>query len=229
MRCVLTINFNNALCENSRESMREAAGRWGAYFWEVNESSGLRLPIAPNCHKCAVFERSSYEEVFILDADVVVSSKCPNPFDSFTNPELVAVANGGQRFGDLHQVKSAESYEVRKLRHQEPRLQDAPYDPKRYFNTGMMLARREHHAKMFKLALDVCHTDHGLGWCDQTPLNLAATKLGVNVHLADERWNYIHGRTLGPGWMDMTSKDVYIYHFAGEPGREHVIPQIKWK
>lgn len=233
-RCVLTINFNNALCDNSRESMQDAAERWDADFWEINEQHGPNLPIAPNAHKCVVFNyfpdwADPYEEAFILDADTIVSSRCPNPFEGFTNPELVAVRNGNHRFGDLAQVKSAEAYEVRKLKAQEPRLADVVYDPGTYFNTGMMLARRELHAELFKMALDICHTDHGLGWCDQTPINLCALKLGIPVNLVNEQWNFIHGRTIGPGWMDMTTKDVWIYHFAGEPGREHVIPHIKWK
>lgn len=228
---LLTINHNDALCENSRASMLHAAHRWDADFFEVTPTRphDWNFPIAPNALKCAVFERTEYDEVLILDADVLVAASCPNPFTEFTGPELIAVANGGPRFGDLAQVKSAEAYEVKRLQERDPRFAGVAYDPKKYFNTGMMLARRAVHAEMFKLALEVCHTDHGLGWCDQTPINLAALLLQVPVRLADERWNYIHGATLGPEWQNRWRQQVHILHFAGEPGRELLIPQISWK
>ena len=126
-------------------------------------------------------------------------------------------------------IKGAEAYEVGKLRAGEPRVAGVRYDPNTYFNTGMMLARRAAHAEMFALALDICHTDHGLGWIDQTPLNLSARACGVDVRLAGEEWNYIHPATLGRDWRDMSRHNVWIYHFAGEPGREHVIPTVKWQ
>lgn len=243
-RALLTINFNHALCDNARRSMQASARRWGATFWEINDATPWRLPMAPNAYKTAAFLRSAFDEIFILDADMIVSARCPNPFEAFGGAgraatsdasqreacyPLIAVANGSGRFGDYGQIKGAEHYEVTKLRAQEPRLAGAAYDPNTYFNTGMMLARRAAHAAMFQLAFDVCHVDHGLGWVDQTPLNLAATKLGVPVQLADERWNYIHPVMLGRGWEDMRTKDAFIYHFAGETGREHILPTVKWE
>lgn len=228
-RVFVTVNFNNALDDNSRRSMRDAAARWDADFWEMNEDLPFRMPTRANAYKCTVFEKSEYDEAFILDADTLVSIKCPNPFEEFTGPELIAVQNGSKRFGDLGQVKSAERWEVERLMSRDKRFSGVNYDPAFYFNTGMMVVRRNDHAGMFKLALDVCHTDHQLGWCDQTPINMACLKLGVQVRLVPEKWNYIHGKCMGDGWMDMPSKDVYVYHFAGEPGREHVIPKVKWK
>jgi lipopolysaccharide biosynthesis glycosyltransferase len=231
-RAVFTVNFNRALCDNSRASLQASARRWGADFVEVSEGSGKlwQFPIAPNALKCAVFDRTSYNEVFILDADVIVSSRCPNPFETFTNPcDLVAVQNGSKRFGDYALVKRAEEYEIRKLVAADGRFANYTHHVDTYFNSGMMLARRAYHEEMFRLALEVCHIDHGLGWVDQTPLNLARWKCHVPMTFASERWNYIHGSTLGEGWMNMLNKDVYIYHFAGETGREHVMPKIIWQ
>jgi lipopolysaccharide biosynthesis glycosyltransferase len=227
-RAILTINFNNALHANSRASMQASAQRWGAAFWEINETTDWRLPVAPHAYKCAAFARSEFDEILILDADTLVSSRCPNVFENFPGSSLHAVPNGSARFGDLAQVKSAEKYEVDRLMSRDPRFAGLPYHPGTYFNTGVLLVRREFHAAMFALALEVCQVDHGLGWVDQTPLNLAALKCRVPVTLLHERWNYIHPAALGPGWEDLTKQDVYIAHFAGEPGREHVIPNVKW-
>jgi len=90
----------------------------------------------------------------------------------------------------------------------------------------MMLARREHHAKMFKLASDIVRKDHGLGWNDQTPINAAAVKTGTPVRLVEEEWNFIHPFQLGPGWEDHMG--AHIYHGAGEPSRIHWLPRVKW-
>lgn len=246
-RAILTINFNGALCDNSRRSMQAAARRWGCDFWEINEATPWRLPMAPGAYKTAAFARSDYDEVFILDADVIVSGKCPNPFETFPltpslspsegervakpgeGSPLIAVRNGSARFGDLWQVKAAEAYEVAKLQRQDARFAGLPYSPATYFNTGMLLAKRAAHAAMFALAHEVCHVDHGLGWIDQTPLNLAALACGVPVNLVDERWNFIHGQTLGADWKDLRRHDVYVLHFAGETGREMTLPQIVWE
>lgn len=228
-RAILTVNFNNALAANSRASMQASARRWGVDFWEINEASGLRLPFSPGAYKTAVFERSTYDDVLILDADTVVSAAMPNPFETFEPHDLVAVPNGSARFGDLWQVKAAEANEVLILSTRDPRFAGLPYHPSTYFNTGMMLVHRAYHEEMFKLAFEVCHVDHGLGWIDQTPLNLCALKCDVSVFLAHERWNFIHPHTTGPGWENLRTRDIYVAHFAGEPGREHVIPNVRWE
>lgn len=229
-RALLTINFNGALCDNSRRSMQAACQRWGADFWEWNESSKSGyVPVAPNALKCWAFRRSAYDEVFILDADTLVSSSAPDPFELFSGPELIAVRNGSERFGDLSQVRSCECYEWEKLLAQEGRLAGAKYIEGSYWNTGMILARRKNHEAMFRLASEVALIDHGLGWVDQTPLNMAAIIAGVNVNLVSESWNYIHPYMLGAEWMDMTKfPDVYVYHGAGEPSRIVWLPNVKW-
>jgi hypothetical protein len=228
-RALLTINFNHALCSNSRASMEAAAERWSAKFLEIDESCNPGIRVSPAALKCFCFELSSANEFFILDADTVVSAECPNPFETFSGPELIAVANGSERFGDLCQIRSCEEYEWNKLKAEEPRLSNAFRIPGQYFNTGMMLVKRAHHKACFDLIADIVKTDHGLGWNDQTPINMAVRALGIKVRLVDEKFNYIHPMMLGGGWLKMKSTGACIYHGAGEPGRELWLPRIIWQ
>jgi hypothetical protein len=231
-RALLVVNFNNALCGNSRASMQAACQRWDAEFVELDEAFFAHRPkpaVSPAALKCFCFDLTDAEEIFILDADVVVSEACPNPFETFPGPELVAVQNGSERFGDLWQIRSCERYEWDKLSREDVRFADVPYWVGRYFNTGMMLVRRAHHKELFELIRDVVQTDHGLGWNDQTPINAAVAKLRIPLRLTDERWNFIHPCMLGGGWANMISTGVWIYHGAGEPDRIGWLPVIKWQ
>jgi hypothetical protein len=209
--------------------MQAAADRWGATFLEINEGCNPGIPVSPAALKCFCFQLSGADEFFILDADVVVSAQCPNPFETFIGPELVAVQNGSARFGDLPQIRGCECFEWEKLKREEPRLAQCVYTPGIYFNTGMILARRAHHKEMFDLIADIVKTDHGLGWNDQTPINMCALACGVKVRLASERFNYIHPCMLGGGWMNMNSTGTWIYHGAGEPDRINWLPKVIWK
>ena len=138
----------------------------------------------------------------------------------------MAVANGNpSRFGDYSQIKDCERYEWGKLASEDARFDGIPWIEGEYFNSGVVLAKRCFHERMFGLALDVVQTDHGLGWNQQTPFCMAAKKLGVPVRLVDERWNFIHPLCLGPEWY----KHAYIAHMAGEPGRETVLPSLRWR
>ena len=229
---ILTVNLNGALCENSRGSMQAAAQRWGADYVEVDEGFFSAKPgpaVSPAALKCFCFELTDRDAYFVLDADTLVSAECPNPFVVFPGPELVAVSNGSARFPDLVQILGCEFFEWAKLAAEEPRLAGAQYQIGGYFNTGMMLLKRRAHAEMFRLVSDVVKADHGLGWNDQTPINMAAVALAVKVWLVDERWNYIHPRTLGGGWLKMRSTGQYIYHGAGEPSRNEWLNRADWR
>lgn len=229
---ILTINMNGALCENSRASMQAAAQRWGADYVEVDESFFFEKPgpaVSPAALKCFCFELTDHDAYFVLDADTLVSAECPNPFVVFPGPELVVVPNGSARFPDLLQIMGCEVYEWNKLLAEEPRLAGAQYRPGMYFNTGMMLLKRSAHEEMFRLVSDIVKVDHGLGWNDQTPINMAAMAKGVSVWRVDERWNYIHPSTLGGGWRKMSSTGKYVYHGAGEPGRNEWLNRVDWQ
>jgi len=232
-RALLVVDFNNALCANSRASMQAAAARWGAEYLEINEAfftDRQKPKVSPAALKCFCFELSDADEFFILDADIVVSGLCPNPFEWWADrPELVAVRNGSARFGDLGAIRNCERYEWNKLLNEEPRLAGAPYIEGQYFNTGMMLVRRRYHKGVFELISDIVQTDHGLGWNDQTPIVASIAKLNIAVRLADERWNWIHPGQIMGDWMDMRKTGAYIYHGAGEPGRNDWLPKIIWQ
>lgn len=228
-RALLVVNFNRALCDNSRDSMTAAAARWNAEYVEISEANNPGIKVSPASLKCFCFKLCGADEFLILDADTTISARCPDPFEIFRGPELVAVRNGSERFGDLAQIRACERYEWEKLQAEEPRLAAARYVPGAYFNTGMMVVRRAFHEEMFRLISDIVQTDHGLGWNDQSPINMCASVCGVKVLLASERWNYIHPCMLGDGWLDMKKTGAYLYHGAGEPERIYWLPRVAWQ
>lgn len=228
-RTLLTINFNRALCDNSRDSMKAAASRWGADYLEISEGMNPGYKVSPAALKCFCMELSDADEFFILDADTVISALCPSPFETFSGPELIAVQNGSQRFHDLPQIRACEAYEWAKLQQEEPRLKVVPYYVGYYFNSGMMLVKRAHHKEMFNLIADIVQTDHGLGWNDQTPINMCAALMGIVVNLVPEIWNFIHPSVLGTHWLDMSKTGAYVYHGAGEPARIKWLPEVIWE
>ena len=225
-RGLLTVNFNNFLCANSRDSMHAACDRWGIEFCEWNEQTAPRYAVSPACLPAAAFADTPFDEVLILDADTLMSINCPNPFEEFPGPELITVQNGNpERFGDYWAIKNCERYEWNKLASEDDRFAGLPWVDGEYFNSGVVLAKRRHHESMFALALSVVQVDHGLGWNQQTPFNMAARKLGVPVRLVDERWNLIHGLFLGNEWY----RQAHIIHFAGETNRERILPTLPWR
>ena len=190
-----------------------------------------------------------HHELFVVDADTVVSARCPSPFvgtswgplDRTHHPRharLVAVGNGNpQRCGDYQGIRGAELAEWGKLPAvQAGAVHTEPPAAGEYFNSGVMLARAGAR-DVFEAARGVCLLDLGLGWHDQTPLNFFAlvearkhaARRAFQLALVDETWNFIHPRTLGAGWEDMGRTGKYIYHFAGEPERAGVIERVRWE
>lgn len=233
-RGLLTVNFNGALCENSRASMKAACERWGVEFWELNEANDPKLPLHPLALKTVAFELSNYDELLIVDAGTLISSRCPNPFKYFLQGEyLVVVANGNPiRFGDYWAIKSCEKYEWEKLLFEEPGLirdgltgRSPCYDPEAYWNSGVILARRRWHSRMFTVAFEICKKNHGLRWHEQTPLNVASQLACYRINLASEKWNFIRPLCLGRDWW----RHAYVGNFAGETEREMILPTLPWK
>lgn len=245
MNALLTINYNNALAENSRASMEAACGRWRCDFIEYT-GGGKNHPVhSPAAMKTLAFKELApqHERLLILDADTVIRSDTPSPFAEFNSNHFYAVENGGPRFGDNSGIQHSEQHEWNKVEqfltsnvHWKAALRPMP--PWRkcipYFNTGMMLACRHLHEGVFETAERLCRHDFSSGWHEQTPLNMVmawracADRMRPLVFTAlDETWNYIHPELcLGPDWRQMQK---YIYHFAGTPNRHLIIPEVKWQ
>ena len=226
---LLTANYNDILCQNVRESFQHAADRWGAEYVEATRENHP-VKLHPATAKLEAFDICDADAVFIIDADAIIRSDCPNPFEVLPKGHfsVVGLSPRVDPGGDI--LSCGNDYEWG-LMLALPGVEYMPADGWNYFNSGVMLAYREQHKAAMDLAYSICRIPNALGWIDQTPINYACKRLGVDVHWADERWNFIHGGTLGKDWMTMHAYQpgAWIYHFAGECGREHVLPLIAWK
>jgi hypothetical protein len=222
-RALVTINYGNFLAQNSRESMQAATRRWEIDYWEFNEQTVPKwTDRAPNAMKTTVFRIGSYDEMLILDADVIVSGRCPNPFEVFQDPaEFVAVQD---RSPFACQDSSWQKHVTKR-----PDLA-CPQNHETYFNTGMLLARRDAHAEAMNFACDICREDFSCSWSDQTPINIAVILKGVKVRLVDERWNFLSVQRF-PDFMDIGQhpEGPYILHGAGDPSRIRWLHTVRWQ
>jgi lipopolysaccharide biosynthesis glycosyltransferase len=221
-KALITVNYGNFLKLNARRSMEAAANRWGVEFFEFSEDTLPKwLDRAPNAMKTTVFYTTDYDEVMIVDADVIISSHCPNPFDAFPDAkQFVAVMDQSPH--------SCQASSWQKHITKRPEL-NQPLNHNRYFNSGVMLARRSSHEAMFNRACEICREDFGCSWSDQTPLNLAALLENVRVNLVDERWNYLAVQRFA-NFMEIGShpEGPYILHGAGDPSRERWLNEVRW-
>lgn len=229
MNFIFVINFNDMLAENSRASLRACADRWGCGYFEV-----VSLPEHPAqhaaCYKAMAFQLCPLaDRLFIIDADTVVRSDCPNPFTEFPDDALTAVFQK-RGWGPNDGIERAEWAKC-----QQFAQNDAERDIVRrgmaldatlpYFNSGVMVASREQHAAPFLRASQITR-EQGFSWYDQTALNFAARCAGSKIHGAPDSWNCFNPDWARGEWKKMHS---FVYHFAGNPARAAKIKEVQWK
>ena len=97
--CVVVINAYPHFTknENSIESIRAAAKRWGADFVEINNliengENIFRKLFFTRCR--TLLKLSNYTRVLMIDNDIIVNSKTPNIFDELEDYELAGVLDG---------------------------------------------------------------------------------------------------------------------------------------
>jgi len=230
-RIILVVNYegegNPRLCQNSRDSIMNAVARWGCEFIELNHNT-LPLTVAPAAAKTQLFTDVDADEALVLDSDVIIREDTPSPFEFFPKDCMTVIENvvTHRRQGEYTQIKFLERDEWSRV---ENEFGPAPYIAEKYFNSGVMLVRKNLHEDIFKMALKMhkrcCEINLGLGWVDQTLFNYATAKLNIKMNYADEEWNFVWSNQL-PDYYNMKK---YIYHFAGDPSRNQELPKINWR
>lgn len=221
---IFVVNANDQLQPNAHRSIAAAANRWQCDLLVVQTSSS---PLHPACWKTEAFERAAVygiEQVLILDADIVVSAFCPNPFHFFAEfAGRMVVVNDRQTHNPARD--KAEIDEVEIMTGARTRLEN-------YFNSGVILADVAYHRELFASAARRCEAFPHLCWHDQTPFNVSAnvtldsTGVRSNLHYADETWNFHNPAGRIEGWQRMKK---FIYHFPGNPDRNKQIEQVDWR
>jgi len=220
-KSLVTINLNNVLAQNARQSFCDAAERWGASYVEL--TVGLGPGLSPMALKLKLFELTDADRVFYVDgSDVIIAKAAPSPFSECPPEVLGAVRNAYPRFPNYLAVRAQEDTEWEIINDQLG--QSLPMSPF-FFNAGVMLLTRRPHTEVLERAASLAGSIKGLKWYDQTVLNYAVAEAGVPVLQMDETWNFVHAQTLGHWrWMDK-----YIYHFAGSDMRSTVLPTLDWR
>lgn len=230
-KSILVINYetpgiNPRLCQNSRDSMLAACSRWGANLVTVGHNE-LPLTMAPAAMKTELFNLIPGEQVLVLDSDIVISEETPSPWDTFPDSCMTVVQNAFPTHGQFQQVKFLECEEWSKVCSV---FGEVEYLSHKYYNTGFMLVRKDLHAQVFSMAkeihLELSKRGIGLGWCDQTCINYASAKLGIDMCYAADTWNHLTLFDSYPQYLDMSK---YIYHFAGNPARNEIMPKVRWR
>jgi len=212
MNAVFVVATGDALSPTSRESISAATRRWHCAL-EIIEKSVSTLH--PACWKLLVFDKPDVERAMILDADTVVHSKCPNPFDSF-DPKMLSVVSDRQTHQPARDRAELDEWAI---------VAGERVAPAQYFNTGMMVAYRS-HAALFAGAYDLCEKFPGLAWHDQTPMNVVMSRHLEILNYVGQSWNYHNPNLRNPTWRQMFAD---IYHFPGNPDRLKLISEVQWK
>lgn len=221
---IFVVNIRGALDENSRESMRAAALRWDVSMVECTDHES---PLHPACWKTMAFSTmekihgSAPRRILILDADMVVSSECPNPFEVFTE-QTFAVVTDRQTHNPARDKAETDEWEI-----VTGKREKIPF----YFNSGFILASYRHHVPIFNEAATLCEEHPHLCWHDQTPFNVSLhlAPVPIAVCQADMCFNFQNPCGRIRDWQDMRKSGQYIYHFPGNPDRNHQIKQVTWR
>lgn len=229
-RVFITIDINNFQRENSRQSMIHASNRWGADFFPFsNKYYGDQFGVTFNK---AILDLLAYgyDEMMFLDADCIIRSDAPNPFELIQEDKIVAVQNGNERIGNYPNTLNQHMYNLLRINQQRQMLEIIE-KPDIYFNTGFMIAkvpimRRLCH--LVRAIMPELNYDRFNPIYEQALFNYASRCISPNldnpfVHFVDESWNYMYPSNL-------EHQTSWIYHISNDvPNRDHIIDNITWR
>lgn len=238
---LVTLNTNKALCLNSRASHEHAARRWGCEY--------LVLP-APwgELHNCGAFgaklemdrlpvpggSLAGESRVCWVDADTVVRSDAPNPFDLVPPGSFGGVPNDQ---GDTHD--QSERDHAGWWNDVAARVGCAtPWNPRRYINGGLMVFDLPLHGELWELARRAAraHVNEASAaavnpMVEQTALNVAIEVTGCALHVLPRGMNRLGKAAWRPGLV-MKDGD-YIHHCAslGDLRGDKSVPlsRVDWR
>lgn len=177
----------------------------------------------PKWQKTKIFEYAyASDRVLYVDADTIVSNKCPNVFDQVEPYKIGAVKDNWNLFWLNSTIKTY-----------QPFFSDIELDIDNYINSGVMLFTRKYHQAPLQEIHDWVLETKGLeearltpnSGCDQTCLNFWFQKRGLPIEFLDHRYNqygFSKFDLLESNWQrnDQVNhflKTGFIYHLTGLP------------
>jgi hypothetical protein len=201
---IWTVNINNHLSDNARQSLSHAADRWNCDFLEVRTIFDNRL--YPSFAKICSFEKiEGYDRCAYFDSDMLIHIEAPNPFEVFQDKsKFIAVL-------DIHPQNhdhNSEQWITVKNNVQEHywHILEEQFGwgvPKNrfldnFFNSGFYMISPKHHKTIFKAISQAL------------PLtDVVQAYRREELLLADEKWNRLEPLINSPRMND------YVWHFTG--------------
>jgi len=233
-KALATLNVGGkSLHPKSRASFEAAARRWGCQFVE------LRRPLAP-CHifwqKAFVPVRlCDFDRVLQLDADMLIRSDAPNPFD-IVPAETIGVVSACQFPPNEADIGYLEGVAISK--HRDKCVGEwagwtglKPCPDTHHLNGGFFLYGPQKHAGVFA-RLRRC--GQGKGWYPKRLPEQACLSLLLHNGIGratwlPQTWNTVAAcQALRPE-HDTGEMKSFIYHFTGREERHERIARCRWR
>ncbi len=212
------------MSDNTRASFQDACSRWGCDYVEINDKGNFRYH--PPILKLKAFDLCPHSRIFVVDADAIIRSDAPNPFENMDQNYLWAVKNQQLHHPSFYQhanVILAKQQIEEILKHKPIKYNfDVDEVSRDFFNSGVVMLNRELHEPILALAYWLLLRVPGINWWDQIPLNIAAYTLLGGYHELGIEWNYMFP-------TNRVKMNAYIYHFAGDNCRYEILKTLDWK
>lgn len=229
-RALLTININNFQSQNSIESMKAAAYRWGADFISSCEKPlGDSFGVTFNKAYLDYLARD-YDQIAFIDADCIIRSDAPTPYTLVVPNKVRAVQNGNERIGNYANTLNQHTYNLLRINQQQQMIEIIE-KPEMYFNTGFMLADISTFRKlchMVRCILPELDYDRYNAIYEQALFNYAARCISPDLNdpffeYAEECWNYMY-----PSNLNIQTE--WIYHISNDvQNRNHILDNLNWR
>lgn len=152
-----------------------------------------------------VLER--YDRILRLDADILITSDCPDVF------QIVPAERVGVVFEDVGAARARRCAQMERVAQS---FGGAAWGERRYFNSGVVVASRRHRDMLRLTASDLQVIQTGdLGGCkEQNLLNWKVRELGFELFELDYRFNHLS--QFSRRWYGHARRTgSYILHYAG--------------
>lgn len=235
---VWTVNINNHMSANARESIMAAADRWGCDYLEVRTIFDRRL--YPSFAKVTSIEKIlCYERAVYFDSDMLIHIDAPSPFEVFDDPSKFVCAldihpeNHDPNSEQWTEVKNnVQAYYWEVLEYHlgwgvpKERFMD------NFFNSGFFVCSPKRHKTIFRAiesALPLSGGRENFSWSahyEQALFNYALQAYRPNDQLlAGECWNRLEPPISEPVMTD------YVWHFTGFyfHVHKHTVSSYDWR
>jgi hypothetical protein len=223
MRYLATLNFDDFMTPNARESITCAANRWGMQYIEITHPWTSIDYADIFRHKLAICDFPAWrwgDEVTLIDGDIIVREDSPYPFTSTPT------------FAGVHGLQDAESNAYAAI---DARENGLPFTASHYVNGGLLRFYPFLHRFVFEHAARMI-PDGTIGpMLEQSAMNAVLKTLGDGFEVQrDVRYNTVGERA----WTDedMFASGQYVRHFArwkdngkDEDERRAAVQGCKWR